>query len=54
MVWQPARKDPLIEATVAAQKADVIVAWSASSEGEEMKVAVPDSAAASHQPQSSR
>jgi beta-glucosidase len=44
MVWQPAGKDPLIEATVAAQKADVIVAVvgiTSKLEGEEMKVAVP-------------
>jgi beta-glucosidase len=44
MVWQPAGKDPLIEATSAAQKTDVIVAVvgiTSKLEGEEMKVAVP-------------
>ncbi len=44
MVWQPVGKDPLIEATLAAQKADVIVAVvgiTSKLEGEEMKVAVP-------------
>ena len=44
MVWQPAGKDPLIEATSAAQKADVVVAVvgiTSKLEGEEMKVDVP-------------
>ena len=44
MVWQPVGKDPLIEATLAAQKADVVVAVvgiTSKLEGEEMKVAVP-------------
>ncbi len=44
MVWQPAGKDPLIEATAAAQKADVVVAVvgiTSKLEGEEMKVEVP-------------
>ena len=44
LVWQPAGKDPLIEATAAAQKADVVVAVvgiTSKLEGEEMKVDVP-------------
>jgi len=44
MVWQPAGKDPMVEATAAAQKADVIVAVvgiTSRLEGEEMKVDVP-------------
>jgi len=44
MVWQLAGKDPMIEATSAAQKADVIVAVvgiTSRLEGEEMKVDVP-------------
>ena len=44
MVWQPEGKDPLIEATSAAQKADVVVAVvgiTSRLEGEEMKVDVP-------------
>ncbi len=44
LVWQPTGKDPLIEATAAAQKADVIVAVvgiTSHLEGEEMKVDVP-------------
>jgi len=44
MVWQLAGKDPMIEATSAAQKADVIVAVvgiTSRLEGEEMKGAVP-------------
>ena len=44
LVWQPTGKDPLIEATAAAQKADVIVAVvgiTSHLEGEEMKVDLP-------------
>jgi len=44
LVWQPAGKDLLIEATSAAQKADVVVAVvgiTSKLEGEEMKVEVP-------------
>jgi len=44
LVWQPAGKDPLVEATAAAQKADVVVAVvgiTSKLEGEEMKVDVP-------------
>ncbi len=44
LVWQPAGKDPLIAATAAAQKADVVVAVvgiTSKLEGEEMKVEVP-------------
>ena len=44
LVWQPAGKDPMIEATSAAQKADVIVAVvgiTSKLEGEEMKVDIP-------------
>jgi len=44
LVWQPAGKDPMIEATSAAQKSDVIVAVvgiTSKLEGEEMKVDVP-------------
>jgi beta-glucosidase len=44
LVWQPAGKDPLLEATSAAQKADVIIAVvgiTSKLEGEEMKVDVP-------------
>jgi beta-glucosidase len=44
MLWQPAGKDPMIEATAAAQKADVVVAVvgiTSRLEGEEMKVDVP-------------
>jgi beta-glucosidase len=44
MVWQPVGKDPLVEATSAAQKADVVVAVvgiTSKLEGEEMKVEVP-------------
>jgi beta-glucosidase len=44
LVWQTAGKDPMIEATAAAQKADVIVAVvgiTSKLEGEEMKVDVP-------------
>ncbi|HYM76783.1 MAG TPA: glycoside hydrolase family 3 C-terminal domain-containing protein [Candidatus Dormibacteraeota bacterium] len=44
MVWQPTGKDPMIEATSAAQKADVVVAVlgiTSRLEGEEMKVDVP-------------
>ena len=44
MVWQPAGRDPLVEATSAAQKADVLIAVvgiTSKLEGEEMKVNVP-------------
>jgi beta-glucosidase len=44
LVWQPTGKDPLIEATSAAQKADVVIAVvgiTSKLEGEEMKVEVP-------------
>jgi beta-glucosidase len=44
LVWQPAGKDPLLEATSAAQKADVVIAVvgiTSKLEGEEMKVDVP-------------
>jgi beta-glucosidase len=44
LVWQPAGKDPMIEATSAALKADVIVAVvgiTSKLEGEEMKVDLP-------------
>ena len=44
LVWKPTGKDPLIEATAAAQKADVIVAVvgiTSHLEGEEMKVDLP-------------
>jgi beta-glucosidase len=44
LVWQPVGKDPLIEATSAAQKADVVIAVvgiTSKLEGEEMKVEVP-------------
>jgi beta-glucosidase len=44
MVWQPVGKDPLIEATSAAQKADVVIAVvgiTSKLEGEEMKVDLP-------------
>ena len=44
MVWQPAGKDPLIEATSAARSADVVVAVvgiTSKLEGEEMKVDLP-------------
>jgi beta-glucosidase len=44
MVWQPVGKDPLVEATSAAQKADVVIAVvgiTSKLEGEEMKVEVP-------------
>jgi beta-glucosidase len=44
MVWQPAGKDPLVAATSAAQKADVVIAVvgiTSKLEGEEMKVDVP-------------
>ncbi len=44
MVWQPMGKDPMVEATSAAQKADVVVAVvgiTSRLEGEEMKVDVP-------------
>ena len=44
MVWLPVGRDPLIEATSAAQKADVVVAVvgiTSKLEGEEMKVDVP-------------
>jgi beta-glucosidase len=44
MVWQPKDADPLIEATAAAQKADVVIAVvgiTSRLEGEEMKVDVP-------------
>ena len=44
LVWQPAGKDPLIEAVSAAQKADVVVAVvgiTSKLEGEEMKVDLP-------------
>ncbi len=57
LVWQPARKDPLVEATSAAQKADVVVAVvgiTSKLEGEEMKVdraRIPRRRP--HQPQSS-
>jgi beta-glucosidase len=44
MVWQPAGKDPLIEAVSAAQKADAVIAVvgiTSKLEGEEMKVDLP-------------
>jgi beta-glucosidase len=44
LVWQPAGKDPLVEATAAARNADVVVAVvgiTSKLEGEEMKVDVP-------------
>ena len=44
MVWQPAGRDPMLDATAAAQKTDVIVAVvgiTSRLEGEEMKVDVP-------------
>ncbi len=44
LVWRPAGKDPLVEATSAAREADVVVAVvgiTSKLEGEEMKVEVP-------------
>jgi beta-glucosidase len=44
LVWRPAGKDPLVEATAAARDADVVVAVvgiTSKLEGEEMKVEVP-------------
>jgi beta-glucosidase len=44
MVWQPVGKDPIVEASAAAAKADVVIAVvgiTSKLEGEEMKVAVP-------------
>jgi beta-glucosidase len=44
LVWRPAGQDPILEATAAAQKADVVIAVvgiTSRLEGEEMKVEVP-------------